>query len=350
LKGSFLSDISASTLQTEKRRTAQKLFNELERQLVPFLGEPIALAVSGGLDSRAMLEAVARWPLRYKSHFLVVTVNHHTRAETKAEAEAVSRRARTLGFETEVVSIFSPQKDEASLRTARYEAIWQLLKKRGCRILCTAHQKDDDAEGVVMDLFGFGGGRHGAGIKALRDEGVGKLIRPFLELERRELLLFLTSVGVTDYFEDPSNVNSSCARQLARDFLQGDARLLHPRPAVRLSEVARRRAELLQVDVQPDRIPLAPTMGEMELRSILQTAYKGLCPEKDPRNAGPAIEIIVKKAKSLAFIGSAGVDPSANSITLCRPGRLNFDLPGAKALMTPTFLSLYRNQDDLLVQ
>jgi hypothetical protein len=86
------------------------------------------------------------------------------------------------------------------------------------------------------------------------------------------------------------------------------------------------------------------------LRAQLQEAYKKVCPERDPRDARLSIELVVKKAGSLAFIGTSGVDPSANSITVQRPERLNFDLPGAKVLMTPAFLSLYRNQPDLLVQ
>lgn len=343
--------LSNSTLSTQKRRIAQRLFRELDQHLSRWAGQPIALAVSGGLDSRALLEAVARWPLRAQSSFLVVTVNHHTRPECDAESRLVVARAKALGFETEVVSLFPGARDEASLRSVRYSAIGEILRKRGIKVLCTAHQRDDDAEGVIMDLFGFGGGANGSGINLQRNEAsFGTLVRPLLHVERKELLLFLTSVCALDFLRDPSNENGSCARQKAREFLRTGAHALHPRPIERLAGIAQKRTFAYALEVKPENIVLDSTVNPQELRSMLQIAYKQLCPDKDPRNAGPVIELMIKKATSCAFIGEAGVDPRANSITLKGTGRLSFDLPGAKALMAPGILSLYRNLNDLLVQ
>ncbi len=346
--------IELSSLQTLKRRVAQKIFASLERALAPHQGKSVALSVSGGLDSRALMEAVARWPQRFSMRFMVVVVNHHARQESSAEARAVLSRARLLGFEAEVLPVFVTKKSEAVMREARYNAISAELTRRGIGVLCTAHQKDDDAEGLIMDLFGFGGGANGAGIQQERPAKFGTLVRPFLDLQRADLLLFLTSIGVTDFFRDPSNEDGSCARQKARDFLRHEARSLSVSPINRLSEVAQKREQervhetLCEVD--PDRIALCVDTSPHLLRIQLQQAYRQVCPERDPRNARSAIETVIKKAASLALIGTSGVDPSANSITVRRPERLNFDLPGAKVLMTPAFLSLYRNQNDLLVQ
>lgn len=353
-------------LQTQKRRVAQKIFTQLTQSLgVLTKGQTLGLAVSGGLDSRALLEAVARWPLRHEFDFFVVSVNHGVRTESFAECEAVAARAKVLGFDSEVVSIFpGTKKDEASLRVARYNAIWRSLSGRGIRLCCVAHQKDDNAEGVVMDLFGLGGGVSGAGMAAVRADAENTLVRPFLELERSLLHLFLSSLSITDYFVDPSNKNGSNQRQKARDFLTKTASQLHPRPIERLAKVAQYRLEeqelvahfglertaFGQTDNSIIKIPISPKTPPSLLRGALKRGYKAICEEHDPRNAAPGIDAIVKKAKSLALIQSLGVDPSGNSITLEAPIRLYFDLPGAKALMTPVMVSLYRNQNDLLVQ
>lgn len=341
-------------VETEKRRVRQKIFNELNRSFAEASEQKIALAVSGGLDSRALMEAVALWPGRIPGQFVIVVVNHGTRPESLVEARAVAARARVLGFDASVLSIFSMRRDEATLREARYAAIAAKLQRERISFLCTAHQQDDDAEGVLLDLFGLGGGPEGSGISPSRSAEFGKVLRPFLHLERRELLLFLTSIGVADYFCDPSNENGSSQRQKARDFLRSEALRLHKRPVKRLAGIAQRRRDERELRSPlfacSDRIPLTPKMPVATLREYIQQAYKLICPEKDPRNARPAIDLVVKKAGSLGFIGLAGVDPGANSITLPRQRRLNFDLPGAKVLMTPSFLSLYRNQEDMLVQ
>lgn len=313
--------------KTQARRIAERLYGALEHTFAPFAGVRIALCISGGVDSRALLEAVASWPHRRHFDFVALSVNHNTRPESAAECARVKARAQILGLKAEILSVFCAKGDEASLREARYNALWHYAKTKGINHLCTAHQKDDNAEGVVMDLFGFGGGAGGAGMprEALGAEGM--LLRPFIALERRDLLLFLSTRGAPDYFEDPSNSDASSARQKARDFLRQQAGVLHPTPVKRLAYVAAQRSEDGQVAY---------------LRENLKERYASLCPERDPRDARPAIDAIVEKAKTLGLIKVRGVDPSADSIKLRGDFRLSFDLPGATALMTRGELSLIR--------
>ena len=66
------------------------------------LPEPaIVLAVSGGSDSTALLVLAARWrkARRYGPKLVAVTVDHGLRPESKREAAAVKRLARSLGVE-----------------------------------------------------------------------------------------------------------------------------------------------------------------------------------------------------------------------------------------------------------
>lgn len=347
LKGS----IEQAVLKTQKRRVAQAIFSRLQSAMLPFDGLKVALAVSGGLDSRALMEAVARWPKRNQYQFYVVTVNHQTRQESAFESCSVVERALALGFDAKVLTIYpGSRKDEASLRNARYAAISHFLMQNQIPVLCTAHQMDDNAEGVFMDLFGLGGGRLGSGMKAQRGAEFGSLVRPFLNLERRELLVYLTSIGVTDYFLDPSNIDNSGARQKARDFLRCKAFDYHPKPIERFAHEAELRLEeialvenYLNKQEKSNSFRVGREIHAAELRYWLKGRYIALCPDRDPRNAASIIEAIIKKAKGLRIIDSSGVDPVGNSITLVRPAQWKFDLPGAKALMTPELVSLFRN-------
>src|SRR6476469_9231958 len=60
----------------------------------------LALAVSGGADSMAMLHLIARWRLEGagKPELTVLTVDHGLRAGSRAEAEMVAGMAKGLGL------------------------------------------------------------------------------------------------------------------------------------------------------------------------------------------------------------------------------------------------------------
>ncbi|HEY4222182.1 MAG TPA: ATP-binding protein, partial [Myxococcota bacterium] len=90
------------------------------------------LAVSGGPDSRALLEVVARWPGRSHVVVTVASVDHGTRPESGAEADAVVARAHALGFDAVVLRLdFAHGRGEGPLRDARYRALFHAAAQRG---------------------------------------------------------------------------------------------------------------------------------------------------------------------------------------------------------------------------
>src|SRR3989338_5640972 len=141
-------------MKTKTRRLLQALWNVFDSLLLEHADQGLILCVSGGADSRALMESAALWPRRFAS-ICVVSIDHGVRPESVLEARWVCDRARVLGFESKLLSLKSTVKDEASLRKARYQAIW---KQSQGRVLVTAHHQDDQAEGFVMDLMGLGGG------------------------------------------------------------------------------------------------------------------------------------------------------------------------------------------------
>src|SRR5690606_16138329 len=91
-------------VETERRRLLQPLWNALDVGVAPALPRGVLLAISGGPDSRALMEAVARWPRRFDprsgevARIEVASVDHGARPEAQVEVEAVCGRARALGF------------------------------------------------------------------------------------------------------------------------------------------------------------------------------------------------------------------------------------------------------------
>ncbi|MEI6789910.1 MAG: tRNA lysidine(34) synthetase [Myxococcaceae bacterium] len=332
-------------MKTKTRRLLQPIWNILDAVLPR---EGLILCVSGGSDSRALMEAVAHWPNRFEN-IHVLSVDHGTRSETCLEAENVCARARVLGFGSRVLSLEPhPQplstkwrgekdkfpsplggeglgvrfgKSEANLRQARYGVIWRAAAELGIRAIATAHTQDDQAEGFVMDLMGQGGGAEGSGMLACSSRSEGLLLRPLLNFSRAYLIAVLTELGQEDYFIDPTNLHSLGKRVLVRDFLR-----LHDMPQERLAGLAeKRRADVEALQAWACDLIEVHSAGQVSVRfkpetpeAVLFQAFKkalsSLLPDRDLRSAHRTLSQMAKSSQVAEF---------------------SYDLPGCQAILSP---------------
>ncbi len=281
----------------------QPLWTALERVVLAHAGAGLVLCVSGGPDSRALLEAVARWPGRECCAIHVASVDHHTRAGSGADATRVIDRAHALGFDGTVVSVHAAP-DEAALRTARYQALVSLAGRHGLCALVTGHHLNDVAEGVVLGLLGEGGG---ALVPCSKRDAVW-LLRPFLSVSRAQLALALGALDVRDWTIDPE---TRSARARLRN-----AGLMARFDAARLADLAARAADDdaaldAMVHVQVDGADLVvPMAAAAVLRRGIQRALAQLA-SGDVRASGRAVDGIVAMARE----GRTGVVVLAGGVT-----------------------------------
>lgn len=315
---------------TERRRALQPLWNAFDRVLKPRLDQGVWLAVSGGPDSLALMESAARWPSRSPDLRGVISIDHGMRAAAAAECDFVAARARVLGFESRVVRVFASKADEATLRTARYEAILRVLHESQAHSICTAHHRDDDAEGLLMDLFGWGGGRQGAGMSANSPLGDRNLLRPFVGVGREQLQVALFHLGVKRWVQDPLDVRRVGKRALVRHEILPVLARFQPQIALRMGTRAAQIAEQEQYFTSLcaaacERrgagyfVPQRPVEQVALVRREIQEILRQIT-EVDPRRATPTIERI---------LAAAGYRDGPS-----QPGR-SFDLPGCRAWIAP---------------
>lgn len=192
-----------TVFSTKRRRAEQLLWTALDQHLLPLMPNGVVLAVSGGPDSRALLEAVATWPGRIGNKVVVACIDHGVRKEAGSEADFIFARATRLGFCADRESIIGlPQANEHDLRHARYRALKKIAQRHGCATMVTAHHRDDDNEGFFLALMGKGGGALGAAMAESDVVDGITLCRPFLSLGKADLLAALTLQGITDYVRD----------------------------------------------------------------------------------------------------------------------------------------------------
>ena len=214
-------------------------FERLMAAFEPFEACPhVAVALSGGGDSMALLVLAERWARARGGRVTAFTVDHGLRDGSGEEARRVAAWARGLGVGHAVLT-WSGDKPETGIqdaaRQARYRLLDEACRAHGILHLLVAHSRDDQAETLLLRL-GRGSGPDGlAAMSAVRELGACRILRPLLDVARGELRTFLGTAGV-DWLEDPSNRDARFARPRLRRRLADDAGL---DPAA-LAESARR--------------------------------------------------------------------------------------------------------------
>lgn len=174
----------------------KKLRNALRRfEIGP--GRTVVVAVSGGVDSTALLDALVRMRDRKDPQLRIVAahLNHLLRAEeSDGDEKFVRDLAERLGVElcverSDVAALRDGRNLEATARELRYDLLLRCAESFGADLVMTAHTRDDQAETVLMRLI-RGTGIHGLrGIHAVRPLGPRvSLVRPMLDISRDEVI------------------------------------------------------------------------------------------------------------------------------------------------------------------
>jgi tRNA(Ile)-lysidine synthase len=212
---------------------------------VPAAGDGLAVAVSGGADSLALLHALRTLAGPRGWRLAVVTVDHGLRPGSAADAAFVADHAKALGVEARLATLtpadLAPHRaagQEGAARAARYEALWRAAGELGCGWLATGHTLDDQAETVLLQLL------RGAGPDGLAGMPVrsGRLLRPLLGVRRAETRGCCGAVGVR-WREDPTNQDPGPLRNRVRHRLLPLLEELRPGATVALARTAGLAAE-----------------------------------------------------------------------------------------------------------
>jgi tRNA(Ile)-lysidine synthase len=221
-------------------------------------GDRLAVAVSGGADSVALLRLMLELQDELGIVLSVAHLNHQLRgAESDADARfvrelATERRLEVIS-ESREVRAYAAQKRlslEAAAREVRYEFFHKLLHAAVNRV-ATAHTLDDQAETVLLKVVRGAGTRGMAGIYrelALPDQPSSEpgnrvpadpsIIRPLLATRRSQLREYLAGMAQS-WREDASNQDLRHTRNRIRhEILPRIEREVNPAASEVLAETA----------------------------------------------------------------------------------------------------------------
>ena len=169
----------------------------------------IAVGLSGGVDSVVLLHQLSR-----RQAVSAIHVHHGLSPNADAWAKFCRRLCKRWGIPLQVrkVKVLKGRQGlEAAARLARYEAF--RTSKADC--IALAHNLDDQAETVLMNLL-RGAGRRGASGMAERSRLDGKLLlRPLLGVPRKSILRYAREHGL-EWIEDETNRSEALTRNFIR--------------------------------------------------------------------------------------------------------------------------------------
>jgi tRNA(Ile)-lysidine synthase len=287
---------------------------------------PLLVAVSGGPDSTALLLALHEIGIPISA----AHINHHLRgADSEADQEFVRELCARLGVALRLGDgSLDPDQVrrhgiEAAAREIRHARLQEIRRETDASHIATGHQKNDQAETILMRLMTGGGLAGLRGIHPVRADGV---VRPLLDVSRAEVESFLRQRGVVPRI-DRSNSDPRFLRNRVRALLaQFDANVIDNLAAV--ARQAREQWTILEEIV--DRLDSSKATRD-------ETRFKTFPPEPWLRRA-----LLHRHIRRL--------DPAARDVSATDLERLASELDSMKRVSVTRNLELLHRRGEWIVR
>jgi tRNA(Ile)-lysidine synthase len=257
-------------MASSRSSAADPLADAVARALAAHLTGPgrVAVALSGGRDSVALLAAVATLPAAMAREPIAIHVHHGLSARADAWQASCAALCTSLGVPLVVrrvsVDAADPDGIEAAARRARYAALAAAASDADAAAVLLAHHQDDQAETLLLQLA-RGAGPHGlAGMPEARVDSSGLAwLRPFLGLPRSTIDRWVQTRGLP-FVDDDSNASPRHRRNALRLAAAPMLTRLFPGYPATLARAAAHQAEaarLIDDLATQDAVPLVSGDG-----------------------------------------------------------------------------------------
>jgi tRNA(Ile)-lysidine synthase len=189
-------------------------------------GQKIMAAISGGVDSMVLLQALHSVSKQHRWSILVAHFNHRLRGRASDADERLVRKAaaqlrlRFIGGSADVkqTAVCLKISVEMAARKLRHEFLAQAARQNKVSTIALAHHADDQVELFFLRLLRGAGGEGIAGMKWQSPSPVDQAIsltRPLLEFSKAELLAFARKNKIP-FREDATNFATDIMRNRVR--------------------------------------------------------------------------------------------------------------------------------------
>ena len=239
--------------RTNKLPVEEQVYNCIKKYNLINENDKILIGVSGGPDSICILHILNLLKEKLNFEMYVAHINHMIREEADSETEYVKEFCQKLGTECFIKKIdvqkFADRQKmgtEEMGRIIRYDFFDEVAKKVSANKIVTAHNSNDNAETVLLNIL-RGSGL--SGLKGIEPNRENKYIRPLIETTREDIEEYCEINNLKPKI-DKSNLESIYKRNKVRnDLIPYVKKEFNPnilKTINRLSEVAREENEYME--------------------------------------------------------------------------------------------------------
>lgn len=211
--------------------------------------EKIVVGVSGGPDSLALLYVLKALQKEWPAALHIAHLNHMLRGrESQGDAEFVVKLAQKLNIpvtcaKINVAGLKKGGSQEETTRKARLEFLFAVARKNKARKIALGHNSDDQAETVLMRIIRGSGLLGLSGIQPKIKINNFIIIRPLIEIPRREITNFLKAKKIKPRI-DATNSEEIYFRNRIRHKLLPELKRYNPN----IKQVLANTAEIIAAD------------------------------------------------------------------------------------------------------
>ncbi len=210
-------------MQCNTRKVRETVRAAIREHAMTEEGNHVLIGVSGGADSVCLLHVMNALKEEFSLTLTAVHIRHGIRgAEADRDAAFAEEFCQKLGVSFIERSVSVPElakSEKISLETAgrlaRYRCFHEIRDEIGAQAVATAHNRNDQAETVLMRILRGAGISGLAGIRYVRPDGV---IRPLLDVSRAEIEAYCLENDL-HYCIDSTNLEDDCTRNKIRHLL-----------------------------------------------------------------------------------------------------------------------------------
>ena len=182
----------------------------------------IAVAVSGGPDSIALVFLLKKWIRKNKGKLIALIIDHQMRENSFKEASFVKKYLDNNNIQSLILKV--PKKNVLKgkmiqARENRFLKIINYCKKNKILHLFVGHHYDDNIETFMLRKIA---GSNFEGLNCMQEKTIYndvQIIRPLLKFTKKQILDYNKKMNLV-YVNDPSNNDEKYSRVVVRNFIK----------------------------------------------------------------------------------------------------------------------------------
>ena len=209
----------------------EKFLNTIKKEKLIEKGDVIVVGVSGGPDSITLLTCLNKYKSKLGCKIICAHINHLIREDSTEDEQFVENVCKKMAIpfyakrvKVEELAKINKKGTEETGRKVRYDFFNEICKKENANKIAIAHNQNDNAETMILNLVRGSGMQ---GLEGIQPSKYGKYIRPLIYVSRKEIEQYCEKNQLHPRI-DSTNKENIYKRNIIRNIIMPELRKLNP--------------------------------------------------------------------------------------------------------------------------